>query len=219
MRARRSATARLAAAARPAPDGASDGAGGTGGADGAGGADSASEAILDAAEAAQADADASAPDASIDAPILTVRYVATVADCTTPIGPNPDTCETNTGTGTMNVDWLDAASNQEQDSFLRFDLDGVLAGKTVVAITLQLTVSPNAGAERRLGGDSGRWHPSRALPSSSRSRRRWARPLFPRARPHRAEPSRQLVAPARQRHREHAAYLASSRSARTARTT
>jgi hypothetical protein len=103
--------------------GGSGGTGGTGGAAGTGGS------------------------GAVDAGPGTKSYAATVADCINPMTLNPDTCESLTGAGEMNVDLADTPNNPHH-AYLRFDLDGAFAGRTVTAVRLQLhtTDDQNAGS-------------------------------------------------------------------------
>jgi hypothetical protein len=84
-----------------------------------------------------------------------VTYTAAVADCVGPTMPNPDTCETEVGAGTMTVDTeydppIDLTARQ---SYLRFDLDGTLAGKTIDGATLRVRVTAIMGAESNQTGE------------------------------------------------------------------
>lgn len=83
-----------------------------------------------------------------------MSYVAAVADCVNVDSPDPDACETATGTGLMSVDLTnDNFANAPTAVFLRFNLDGALAGKTVTSVSLSLTVGSNPGNESDSTGD------------------------------------------------------------------
>lgn len=94
-----------------------------------------------------------APDALPDAPAIThVEYPASVAECTDPSAPDPDFCINRNGTGRLAVDNSDTASGNGWVSFLRFDLDGVIAGRTVTSVKLQLNVSMDGAAASNNSG-------------------------------------------------------------------
>jgi hypothetical protein len=79
-----------------------------------------------------------------------VTYVATVADCVFLNNPDPDLCESVTGSGLMSVDKVNAgiadAATSETAAFLRFEPDGATAGKSVTSVRLQLTVGPDTNS-------------------------------------------------------------------------
>jgi hypothetical protein len=75
----------------------------------------------------------------------TVVVGASIADCLDPTVPDPDQCELDHGVGIMTVDGSDGLNGLPVYSFLRFDLDDTLTGKTVTAVTLRLTV-PDTGS-------------------------------------------------------------------------
>jgi hypothetical protein len=78
---------------------------------------------------------------------IVVEYTASVADCIYVAAPDPDVCLADQGGSTMGVD-LDNDMMQEVRSYLRFDIDDQLAGRQIVDVTLQITVSDlmNAGS-------------------------------------------------------------------------
>lgn len=84
-----------------------------------------------------------------------VTYTAAVADCVRPTMPNPDTCETEVGAGTMTVDteYDPPIDLTPRHSYLRFDLDGTLAGKTIDGATLRVRVTAISGAESNQTGE------------------------------------------------------------------
>ncbi|MFO0549183.1 MAG: hypothetical protein U0271_12400 [Polyangiaceae bacterium] len=71
-----------------------------------------------------------------------VTYEAVVAACLDPgeIDPNPAACESLAGGDRFVVDTSIQGQNSPRYGYVRFDLDGALAGKTVDAATLQLFV-------------------------------------------------------------------------------
>ena len=80
-------------------------------------------------------------------PALSVSYPASVAECISPVLLDPDACEGAAGAGHLNVD-LEATDGTDtpEQSFLRFDLDDALLGKTVLSATLELVVGTALGA-------------------------------------------------------------------------
>jgi hypothetical protein len=79
------------------------------------------------------------PDASPDAPPVTVTYVATVAECIDPTNPNPATCRSIKGNTQLVVDGKDATTADPWDAFIRFDLDDALQGRIITRVRLRLT--------------------------------------------------------------------------------
>lgn len=70
-------------------------------------------------------------------------YLANVADCVDLTDPDPDVCEAKNG-GAMSVDNVndalatsDAAPGPPSAAFLRFNLDGAFAGKTVTKVEVE----------------------------------------------------------------------------------
>ncbi|MBW2453518.1 MAG: hypothetical protein JRI68_03360 [Deltaproteobacteria bacterium] len=77
-----------------------------------------------------------------------VEYLADVADCVYVTAPNPDTCEADAAADQMTVDLTVAqAGNAEARVFLRFNLDGELVGKQVLAVVLEMRVTNGANAD------------------------------------------------------------------------
>jgi hypothetical protein len=70
----------------------------------------------------------------------TVVYAPSIADCIDPVTPDPDACAIETGPGVITVDTLQNSTGTPRHSFLRFDLDDTLEGKTVDSVTLRLVV-------------------------------------------------------------------------------
>lgn len=91
--------------------------------------------------------DAPMIDASPDAPAIThVEYASVVADCVDPADPDPDFCIARNGAGQMAVDADDTASGNGWESFVRFDLDATIAGRTVTSVKLQLSATSDGSA-------------------------------------------------------------------------
>jgi hypothetical protein len=78
----------------------------------------------------------------------TVKYGAVVADCVDINNPNPDDCKI--GADQMRITTMEFMTGKHYSAFLRFNLDGALAGRTVTAVTLYLstTTDPNAGSDK-----------------------------------------------------------------------
>jgi hypothetical protein len=78
----------------------------------------------------------------------TVTYTAVVAACLDPGNPDPSTCEDQSGDGTMIVDtdFTDGGGGPRH-IYLRFDLDGQLQGKNVVAAAVRLTVTETGASD------------------------------------------------------------------------
>lgn len=104
----------------------------------------------DAPDAAPGSPDAAAPDAA--AP-QTFHIAATVAACTSPDNPNPNLCESSTGSGEMAVDGNDSALDIEFASFLRFSIPSALANRTVTSATLVLYATDNVKADGPSSGE------------------------------------------------------------------
>jgi hypothetical protein len=99
------------------------------------------------------DAEVDAP-SLIDAPPSAVRvtYPATVAECVNPALPNPDTCRSVNGDTQMVVDENDSGTDNPWVGFVRFDIDGQIAGKTVTQVRLQLRTTSNSKASATKSG-------------------------------------------------------------------
>ena len=83
----------------------------------------------------------------------TVSYVATVAECTNPVQPDPALCEATTGINNLNVDLQDSTSGLAHITYLRFDLDAKISGKTVTALTLRLVATNEFKADSSNSGE------------------------------------------------------------------
>jgi hypothetical protein len=97
----------------------------------------------------------SSPGLSLDAPeAVPVRltYVATIAVCIDPRIPDPTLCTALNGGAQLAIDARDSTTMDPWQSYLRFDLDGALAGRTVEAVTLRLVATDD---DKAPGPDSG----------------------------------------------------------------
>ena len=97
------------------------------------------------------DAAPDTPDAPPDAQTR-FTYVANLAACINPMAapPDPAACATAAGPNAVRVDADDVG--HPWDTFLRFHIDAAIAGKTVTAFQLQLTVSTNPNASSPSSG-------------------------------------------------------------------
>lgn len=77
-------------------------------------------------------------------------YDATVADCIDPAAPDPDACALENGGTRMTAD-AQADTGGQRRIFLRFDLDGAIAG-TIDSVVLRVTVPIVAGSESNASG-------------------------------------------------------------------
>lgn len=77
---------------------------------------------------------------------VTLTYPAAVADCVYIGMEDPDVCAAAPPVNTMTVDGAVSTVMLPGHSFLRFDLDGQLAGATVTEVRLRLTVSDDSNA-------------------------------------------------------------------------
>lgn len=86
-------------------------------------------------------------------PLGSIDYPAAVAACINPFVPDPVQCENATGAGTMNVDSSDSTTGQPNISFLRFELDGSLSGRSIEAVELRLVVADTPKASGTRSGE------------------------------------------------------------------
>lgn len=131
---------------------------GTGG--GSAGGSSPSTGISSSAETSSSSvASASGSGAGGNMPLPSIEYPASVAEC---IGVDlmgvlvvdPALCERNAGFGQLKADENDSNSNGSLlSAYLRFDLDGALAGKSVDAVTLRLVVTTSSNATSDNSGE------------------------------------------------------------------
>jgi hypothetical protein len=71
----------------------------------------------------------------------TISYEASVAECIDPTLPDPAYCEQYTGADMLSVDLQETETGNPSNSYLRFDLDGVLDGHNVTDVKLRLVVT------------------------------------------------------------------------------
>lgn len=83
----------------------------------------------------------------------TTTFTATVAECISPTTFDPDGCEASTGVGEMSVDTSDSMTLLPIHSFIRFDIDGIIANKTIDTVTLRLTVTASMKASSTQSGE------------------------------------------------------------------
>lgn len=107
------------------------------------------DAAVDTGDDATIDAMADAmPDAALDAPGVThVEYPSVVADCVNPTNPDPDTCILDNGVGQLSVDLEDTTTTDPWHGYVRFDLDGMIAGRVVTSVRLRMTTTTNSQAD------------------------------------------------------------------------
>jgi hypothetical protein len=79
-------------------------------------------------------------------------FTATVAECIDPSTPNPAACRTANGNAQLVIDLQDSGTGQPWYSFMRFEPDTTLAGKTITKVTLRLVATTASNAP---GPDSG----------------------------------------------------------------
>lgn len=84
---------------------------------------------------------------------VTIEYDAAVADCIFIGMEDPDACEANSGAGYMTVDADVSQVSLPGHAFVRFDLDGQLAGLTVIEVRLRMTVGDVADADSSSTGE------------------------------------------------------------------
>lgn len=94
----------------------------------------------------------------VDAGPGTATYTAAIAECIAITDPNPPACEATAGPGLMTIDTqtpiVDGGpGNYATAGYLRFDLDGVIAGKTISAVTLRLRVGSETNSNSTQSGE------------------------------------------------------------------
>lgn len=75
-----------------------------------------------------------------------VEYPSVVADCVDPASPDPDFCISKNGNGRLAVDADDTSSGNGWRGFVKFDLDGVIAGRVITSVKLQMTATNDGAA-------------------------------------------------------------------------
>jgi hypothetical protein len=95
---------------------------------------------------AEIDADLNAPDGALDgpSPVTHLMYPATVAECIDPVVPSTMLCRSINGAQQLVLDKQDSMTLNPWQSYVRFDLDGALANKTVLKVELRV-VATDAG--------------------------------------------------------------------------
>jgi hypothetical protein len=83
----------------------------------------------------------------------TVTYPAAFAGCVDPTDPDIDICEQYSGPGNMSVDLEETRTGNPSNSYIRFDLDGILDGHTVSSVTLRVTVTDLSDADSTESGE------------------------------------------------------------------
>lgn len=91
----------------------------------------------------------------VDGPNGTTRftYAATVAECASPNIVDPMYCRSINGNTQLVVDEKDSTTNLPWYAFVRFDLDGAIAGKIVSSVTLRVVATTNGKADGPNSGD------------------------------------------------------------------
>jgi hypothetical protein len=84
---------------------------------------------------------------------VTIEYDAAVADCIFIGNEDPDLCASVTAADHMTVDGDVSAVMLPAHSYLRFDLDGQLTGKTVTEVRLRLTAGSDPDSESSSTGE------------------------------------------------------------------
>jgi len=92
-----------------------------------------------------------APDAPPDAQTRFI-YAANLAACINPVAtpPDPAACATSSGPDAVRVDGDDGG--HPWDAFVRFHIDAAIAGRTVIAVHLQMTASNNTNSDSPSSG-------------------------------------------------------------------
>jgi hypothetical protein len=92
---------------------------------------------------------------------MTATYTPpTVCDCINLSNPNPDACQTISGIGVVSVDgqnngfpFPDGGTAPPSAAFMSFALDNAFAGKQVLTVTLEMTVTNGVGANSTQSGE------------------------------------------------------------------
>ena len=101
-------------------------------------------------DAPQLTIDAAPPDAPPNT--VTKTYMAKIAECIAPSLPSPTFCRMSNGNEQLVIDIKDTMTNDPWHSFLAFEIDSALAGKTITKVTLRLVATNDGKAP---GPDSG----------------------------------------------------------------
>jgi len=81
------------------------------------------------------------------------EYVATVATCLNPSAPDLTSCQARKGQTELVIDQSDPTTMKPWYSYLRFDLDGALAGRTVASVVLRAVATDAADAMSNMSGE------------------------------------------------------------------
>lgn len=81
----------------------------------------------------------------------TLEITALTGDCVATDNPDPDQCEGLAGSGQMVIDGFEPSTGSPYRSYVRFQLDGTLAGATITGATLRVFTTGNMSA----GGQAG----------------------------------------------------------------
>ena len=142
--------------------GSSGGSAGAGGSSASGGSAGASGGSAGAGGSGGSGGGTGGTGGSAGAIVMTAEYTPPgVADCIALIAnPDPDDCEQKTGANQMSVDRVnnnwpagDAATSPSTAAFLSFALDGQIAGKQVLSVTLEVTASNGLNADSDVSGE------------------------------------------------------------------
>ena len=105
---------------------------------------------------APGDAPLANADAEIDGPppptAIQKTYAATVAECIAPNFPNPALCRQYNGMNQLVIDTRDSTTLDPWNSYIRFETDNAIAGKTVTKVVLRVVATNDAKAP---GPDTG----------------------------------------------------------------
>jgi hypothetical protein len=98
--------------------------------------------------------DASSRDAINDAPPGSIQktYTAVVAECLAPMFPDPMLCRSLNGNAQLVIDIRDSMTNDPWQSFMRFDTDTDLVGRTITKVSLRMVIT---AANNAAGPDTG----------------------------------------------------------------
>ncbi len=96
-------------------------------------------------------------------------YAAVVAECTDPRQPDTALCRSLNGNTQLVADGKDSNTGDPWNAYVRFNVDGAIAGKTVLAATLVLTSTDATLAPSSSSGAV--WQVTRRKRTSSRTRR------------------------------------------------
>ena len=98
--------------------------------------------------------DAARDAAQQDAPPGAIQktYSAVVAECMAPMFPDPTLCRSLNGQQQLVIDIRDSMTNDPWHSYIRFDTDMTLIGKTITKVSLRMVITT---ANNAAGPDTG----------------------------------------------------------------